>query len=126
MSITVRKLDHVNVTVSRTLEAAAKNFYGTILNLREVPKPEASRGRGGAWYQVGDVQLHLSLEDTEAVLSRRHICLLVENLEQARQACELAGVEIFPDEVPTPGWARFYVRDPGGNRIEIASSAPET
>jgi len=24
--------------------------------------------------------------------------------------------------MPTPGWSRFYVRDPGGNRLEIAQA----
>ena len=31
-----------------------------------------------------------------------------------------AGVEIIRDNRPLDGWRRFYVRDPGGNRIEIA------
>ena len=58
-------LQHVNVTVPRSLEAAAKHFYGVVMGLQEVPKPEASRGRGGAWYQLGPMQLHLSVEDLE-------------------------------------------------------------
>jgi catechol 2,3-dioxygenase-like lactoylglutathione lyase family enzyme len=121
MTITITELDHVNVTVPRPLEQAAKNFYASILGLKEVPKPESSRGRGGAWYQLNDVQLHLSLEDTtEGHASRRHVCFLVADLDAARSHFTNAGVEIFPDDIPTPGWPRFYVRDPGGNRIEIA------
>jgi catechol 2,3-dioxygenase-like lactoylglutathione lyase family enzyme len=121
MTINITELDHVNVTVPRTFEQAAKNFYGSILGLKEVPKPESSRGRGGAWYQLNDVQIHLSLEDgTEGQASRRHVCLLVEDLDAARSHLENVGVEIFPDDLPTPGWPRFYVRDPGGNRIEMA------
>jgi catechol 2,3-dioxygenase-like lactoylglutathione lyase family enzyme len=117
----IQRLDHVNITVPRPLEAEAKQFYGSVLGLQEVPKPESSRGRGGAWYQLGPVQLHLSLEDREAdQSSRRHICLVVSELEKVRSHLEEVGVEIFPDDIPTPGWPRFYVRDPGGNRIEIA------
>jgi hypothetical protein len=33
-----------------------------------------------------------------------------------------AGVERIPDDHPLRGWSRFYVRDPGGNRIEIAQA----
>jgi catechol 2,3-dioxygenase-like lactoylglutathione lyase family enzyme len=92
-----------------------------VLGLKDVPKPEGSQGRGGAWYQLGDVQLHLSLEEaTDNDISRRHVCFVVADLESARRHLEDAGIEIFPDEIPTPGWPRFYVRDPGGNRIEIA------
>jgi len=113
---------HVNVTVPRSLEAEARHFYGRVMGLIEVPKPEESRGRGGAWYQLGPTQLHLSLEEGlgEQCISKRHVCYLVEDLEVAEQKFRAAGVEIFPDDIPTPGWSRFYVRDPGGNRLEIA------
>jgi catechol 2,3-dioxygenase-like lactoylglutathione lyase family enzyme len=113
-------IHHVNVTVPKALEDAAKHFYGTVLGLLEVPKPGESRGRGGAWYQLGDTQLHLSLEDGLTEISKRHICYTVSDLDQAEASFRSAGVEILPDEQPTPGWKRFYVRDPGGNRLEIA------
>ncbi len=121
MSAGIVEFNHVNVTVPRTVEEAAKHFYGSTLGLREIAKPEASRRRGGAWYQLGSVQLHLSLEELrDNEISRRHICLIVADLETARQHLADEGIEIFPDDIPTPGWPRFYVRDPGGNRIEIA------
>ena len=113
---------HVNVTVPREVEDAAKHFYGIVMGLVEVPKPAESRGRGGAWYQLGETQLHLSIENGlgEDCLSKRHVCYTVENLAEAEEKFRQAGVEILPDDMPTPGWSRFYVRDPGGNRLEIA------
>jgi catechol 2,3-dioxygenase-like lactoylglutathione lyase family enzyme len=117
-------IHHVNVTVPRSLEEAAKHFYGAVMGMEEVPKPEASRGRGGAWYQLGSLQLHLSIEDLEgAVMSKRHVCYTVANLAEAEQRFRDAGVEIIPDDSPIPGWSRFYVCDPGGNRLEIAQSS---
>ena len=115
-------IHHVNVTVPRSLEDAAKHFYGVVMGLREVPKPVESKGRGGAWYQLGDLQLHLSIEDglREECRSNRHICYTVANLSEAEEKFRQAGVEILPDEIPTAGWTRFYVRDPGGNKLEIA------
>jgi catechol 2,3-dioxygenase-like lactoylglutathione lyase family enzyme len=114
---------HVNVTVPRSLEAATKHFYGEVMGLHEVPKPESSRGRGGAWYQLGPIQLHLSVEDTDDMpLSKRHVCYAVEDLAVSEKRFRDAGVEITPDESPVPGVSRFYVRDPGGNRLEIAQS----
>lgn len=117
-------LHHVNVTVPRSLEDQAKHFYGVVMGLTEVPKPEASRGRGGAWYQLGQVQLHLSLEDglDEHCISKRHVCYTVSNLEEAEDRFREADVQILPEDLPTPGWLRFYVRDPGGNRLEIAQA----
>jgi catechol 2,3-dioxygenase-like lactoylglutathione lyase family enzyme len=116
---------HVNVTVPRALEAEAKHFYGVVMALEEVPKPESSRGRGGAWYQLGEMQLHLSIEEAlgENCISKRHVCYTVSDLADAEERFRRAGVEIFPDDLPTPGWSRFYVRDPGGNRLEIAQGS---
>ena len=117
-------LHHVNVTVPKSLEDAAKHFYGVVMGLQEVPKPEASRGRGGAWYQLGPMQLHLSLEEPrgENCISKRHVCYTVTDLVEAEQRFRNAGVEIVSDDMPMPGWSRFYVRDPGGNRLEIAQA----
>ncbi|MFN2513385.1 MAG: VOC family protein [Pyrinomonadaceae bacterium] len=121
MSAGIVNFHHVNVTVPRALEQAAKDFYGSRLGLEEVPKPEASRGRGGAWYQLGSVQLHLSIEDgLNEKSSTRHFCFVVEHADQSQAYLASAGVEILPDPRPVPGTRRFYVRDPGGNLIEIA------
>lgn len=114
---------HVNVTVPRSLEDQAKHFYGVVMGMTEVPKPGASSGRGGAWYQLGAVQLHLSLEDGLGEdLSKRHVCYTVRDLAEAEEQFRKAGVEILPDDRPIAGWRRFYVRDPGGNRLEIAQA----
>ena len=117
-------IHHVNVTVPKSLEDAAKHFYGVVMGLEEVPKPESSRGRGGAWYQLGPLQLHLSIEAPfgDDCISKRHVCYTVSNLAEAEEKFRSAGVEIVPDDQPTPGWSRFYVRDPGGNRLEIAQA----
>lgn len=121
MTISVASLQHVNVRVGPAVEAAAKEFYGRLLGLQEMPKPEDARARGGAWYQIGNVQLHLSRDrDADNEGSKRHFCLQVDELEAARQHLASGGVEILPDEQPIEGQPRFYVRDPGGNLIEIA------
>jgi catechol 2,3-dioxygenase-like lactoylglutathione lyase family enzyme len=117
-------LHHVNVTVPRAAEDAAKHFYGAVMGLPEVPKPAESLGRGGAWYQLGSVQLHLSIEDGlgKNCISKRHVCYTVSSLAEAEAKFREAGIEILPDDIPTAGWSRFYVRDPGGNRLEIAQA----
>jgi catechol 2,3-dioxygenase-like lactoylglutathione lyase family enzyme len=115
----VTQLHHVNVTVPPELEAATKEFYGSVLGLPEVPKPAASR-QSGAWYQIGNNQLHLSVEDEPlSSLSSRHVCFAVSDLSTVEKSFRDAGVEIIPDARPLPGSPRFYVRDPGGNQLEI-------
>lgn len=115
----VTQLHHVNVTVPAELEAAAKDFYGSVLGLNQVAKPAAAR-QTGAWYQIGDNQLHLSVEDEDrGPLSSRHICFKVADLNAAEKRFSDAGVEVIADPRPVPGTLRFYVRDPGGNQLEI-------
>lgn len=129
MPLRIDAIDHVQITVSRETEAACKRFYGDLLGLEEVPKPEGNRGRGGAWYQHGAVQLHLSLEDGVADgnrASRRHVCYVVPDLADAEAEFRSEGVEIIEDKQPIEGWRRFYVRDPGGNRLEIAERMSAT
>jgi catechol 2,3-dioxygenase-like lactoylglutathione lyase family enzyme len=115
----VTAVHHVNVTVPPELEAATKEFYGSVLGLQQVPKPPGSR-QSGAWYQIGATQLHLSVEDEPlSSLSSRHVCFMVDDLATTEKRFRDAGVEIILDPRPAPGTPRFYVRDPGGNQLEI-------
>jgi catechol 2,3-dioxygenase-like lactoylglutathione lyase family enzyme len=110
------------MTVPSAAEEASKTFYASVLGLDEIPKPDALKSRGGAWYRSGQIEFHLSIEDngSDNRNSRRHVCFLVADLEEAERTLLEAGVEIIPDKRPIAGWRRFYLRDPGGNRVEIA------
>jgi catechol 2,3-dioxygenase-like lactoylglutathione lyase family enzyme len=122
MAIGVIAIDHVNVVVPKSLEDAAKRFYGSMLGLKEIPKPLELQGRGGAWYELGGVQLHLSakvgLDETQA--HKGHVCYTVADVAVAKERLRAGGVEIIPDDQPVEGQPRFYLRDPGGNLIEVA------
>ncbi len=116
-------VDHVQITVPRALEAATRRFYGEGLGFAEVPKPPELARNGGMWYRLGAVQLHVSLEDIDAAAnsaSRRHIAYDVGDLDAVERELRRRGLDIIPDRQPTPGFRRFYLRDPGGNRIEIS------
>ena len=115
-------LHHVNVTVSQDAEPAAKKFYGELLALEQLPKPSGTRP-SGAWYQIGPNQLHLSVEKEErGPLTTGHVCFTVSDLSAAENRFREAGVEIIPDPRPIEGTSRFYVRDPGGNMLEIVQA----
>src|SRR5687768_4937945 len=113
-------LHHVNVTVAPELEEATKHFYGAVLGLTQVPKPATSR-QSGAWYQIGSNQLHLSVDAKEnGALTSGHVCFAVSDLAEAEQKFREAGVEITTDSERNSSSGRFFVRDPGGNLLEIA------
>jgi catechol 2,3-dioxygenase-like lactoylglutathione lyase family enzyme len=99
-------------------EEAARRFYGELLMLREIPKPEAIRGRGGVWFDAGSLDVHVSIEEERTGADAyRHFGLECADVGGLRERLESAGV-ITEDGRPAP-WKRFFVRDPFGNRIEI-------
>ena len=115
-------LHHVNVTVLPEAEVEAKNFYANVLGLEQVPKPSGTRP-SGAWYQIGPNQLHLSVEkEGLRPHSTGHVCFTVSDLSAVEKRFREAGVEILPDPRPIEGTSRFYVRDPGGNMLEIVQA----
>src|SRR5688500_14202525 len=118
----VLALHHVNVTVPADAEAAAKHFYANVIGLEQLPKPAGTRP-SGAWYQIRPSQLHPSVEkDDRPPLSTGHVCFTVSDLSALETRFREAGVEILPDPRPIEGTSRFYVRDPGGNMLEIAQA----
>jgi catechol 2,3-dioxygenase-like lactoylglutathione lyase family enzyme len=124
MSVGIIGVNHVNVTVPAALEQVAKDFYGTVVGLRQIPKPEGTRQNIGAWYELGGgVQLHLSIEDDVVnAASDRHVCYQVADAGRAELHFRNAGIEIIPDARPVKGTSRFFLRDPGGNMIEITEA----
>jgi catechol 2,3-dioxygenase-like lactoylglutathione lyase family enzyme len=119
MKITFRRLDHVQVCVPPGAEASAREFYGGVLGLEEVEKPEALKGRGGMWYEIADVQLHVGVEDEAGGPSpKRHPAFEVERLEEVRAHLRASGVRLR-EEPEVPGVRRFSFFDPFGNRFEL-------
>jgi catechol 2,3-dioxygenase-like lactoylglutathione lyase family enzyme len=122
MSLKLQTIDHVQVTVPRSAETEAVRFYDSVLGLERIKKPSPLARNGGAWYRLGSLEVHLSPEDEAAPIpaSKRHVCFVVPDLQDAERELSRLGVEVIPDRQPIAGWTRFYVCDPGGNRIEIA------
>jgi len=110
---------HVQITVGRGQEVAARRFYCEVLGLLEVEKPEGLRARGGFWLRVGDRQVHVGVEDgVDRAATKAHVAYRVGDVEAWRARLSEAGVEIL-DSVAIPGYLRFEFRDPFGNRVEF-------
>ncbi|MEH2038399.1 VOC family protein [Nostoc sp.] len=112
---------HIQVTYPLEVEEAMLSFYSEVLGLTEIARPDVSKNDSGAWYKLGDIELHVSREkNANNQASRRHFCFQVDNLNAFEEHLKEHRVEIIPDQRPLPGCVRFFLRDPGGNRIEIA------
>lgn len=113
--VRVLALAHVNVEVTDLQRALA--FYRQ-LGLTEIPRG-GTPNREGSWLRIGDGrELHLSVAPAKSP-SQAHFAVLVDDLVTARALFEELGVAIEPAR-DLPGLRRFFVRDPDGNRVEIA------
>ncbi|HKQ54215.1 MAG TPA: VOC family protein [Pyrinomonadaceae bacterium] len=117
MKVRFKRLDHVQICIPFGEEDRARDFYGRVLGLEELEKPDALKPNGGLWFQVADVQLHVGVEDAQAK-SKRHPAFEVEGLAQIREYLAQNGIKI-KDETAVPGLDRFSFFDPFGNRIEL-------
>ena len=112
-------LHHAQITVPRDEEAAAKAFYLDLLGFAEVAKPASLVGRGGFWMNVGNLNVHVGVEEGfDRTTTKAHLAYEVTDLSRWRAVLEAEGIEIL-EGVPIPGFDRFEFRDPFGNRVEM-------
>jgi GNAT superfamily N-acetyltransferase len=109
-------VDHVQVAAPPGGEEAARAFYGELLGLPELRKPEGLRARGGAWFAVGDQQLHVGVEEPFAPARKAHPALAVSNAAQLRVIAVALATAGHPVDWDGP---RLYTSDPFGNRLEL-------
>jgi catechol 2,3-dioxygenase-like lactoylglutathione lyase family enzyme len=111
-------LDHLLLAMPRGKEVEARAFYGDLLGLPELKKPPNLATRGGVWFALGSQQLHLGIEKDFRPALKAHPAFLVRDLGGLRARLEQHGYVPYEDE-PLAGYARFYVADPFGNRLEL-------
>ncbi|MBY6036272.1 VOC family protein [Fictibacillus nanhaiensis] len=110
-------IHHVQLCIPAGKEAEAKAFYGEVLQLREINKPEALQKNGGIWFEIGSQQLHIGIENL-SFRGKHHPAFLVKGLHECKRTLIAHGVDI-QEEIPIPGFERFSIRDPFQNRIEF-------
>ena len=117
-------IHHVMVAIPIGGEATARSYYGELLGLPEVLKPENMAARGGLWFMAGDLGLHLGLDPDFVPARKAHIAYEVSALDGLRTRLESLG---YPtrDDVPLVGYRRFHTEDPFGNRVELLEADPE-
>jgi catechol 2,3-dioxygenase-like lactoylglutathione lyase family enzyme len=114
----VTRIDHIQIAAPRGCEAAAQEFYGTLLGLEPIEKPAALRDRGGCWFACADQQVHIGVENDFRPSRKAHAGFAVAALDELRSRLVAKGVPVLDDH-SLPGTRRFYAEDPWGNRIEF-------
>lgn len=118
LTFSFKAIDHIQLAAPPGCEEEARKFFGEILGLQEVEKPEPLKSRGGVWFQFGPYQIHIGVEEPFSRALKAHPAFEVENIEALRTHLIQKGVDVIEDD-NLPGAKRFYVADPFGNRIEI-------
>ncbi|QEC50856.1 glyoxalase [Baekduia soli] len=119
----VTDLDHVQVAAPPGCEAEARRFYGGLLGLAEIAKPEPLRDRGGVWFAVGGRALHVGVEDPFTPAAKAHPALRAGDLEALAARLAAAGAVVRWDDA-LPGVRRCHTEDPWGNRLELVAAGP--
>jgi catechol 2,3-dioxygenase-like lactoylglutathione lyase family enzyme len=110
--------DHIQLAIPANEEAKARAFYGDLLGLQEIEKPEALRARGGCWFQVGALQLHLGAEADFRPAKKAHPAFRVKDYEALQEKLIKHRFIVTPDNM-LKDIERFYTHDPFGNRLEF-------
>jgi catechol 2,3-dioxygenase-like lactoylglutathione lyase family enzyme len=111
-------MHHVQLAIPAESEDRARGFYGEVLGCEELTKPATLADRGGVWFRYGGVELHLGIDGDHRPARRAHPGILVGDLDELEARLRGAGYEVEPDYL-LPGYRRFYVYDPFGNRLEF-------
>lgn len=112
-----------HVSFSITDLARSKQFYGTVLGLAEIVRPEM--GIGGAWYRAGDTEVHLIVRpagvETGTPPPRLtpiadHAAFQIDDYDAAVAHLRGAGLEVLET---SRAMGQLWVCDPDGHVIEL-------
>ena len=114
----LRDIDHIQIAMPKGREQDAKRFYGGLLGLEEIEKPERLKPRGGLWFRLGSRQIHLGVEDDFKPAKKAHPAFLVDDYAALTAKLKAAGYPRVEDDT-LEGYERCFSNDPFGNRLEF-------
>lgn len=120
----VVRIDHVQLAMPAGAEDQAVAFYVGILGLNEVTKPPVLAARGGCWFELGGVAVHLGVEEPFAPARKAHPGLVIDGYSELIDVLTAHGVEVRPD-TSLAGVTRCHIDDPFGNRLELIAETEE-
>jgi catechol 2,3-dioxygenase-like lactoylglutathione lyase family enzyme len=116
--MSISDIDHVQLAAPPNCEVQARHFFGRLLGLEEIEKPESLRSRGGCWFKLGSIQLHIGVEGDFRPAKKAHLAFVVHQVDVLAAKLERAGVRCTWDRA-IDSVHRFYADDPWGNRLEF-------
>ncbi|MGA9884002.1 MAG: VOC family protein [Candidatus Acidiferrales bacterium] len=118
----IADIDHVQIAAPRGCEEQAREFFGRLLGMQEIEKPERLKSRGGCWFQAGARQLHIGVDDDFRPATKAHAAFAVADIDAVFATLQKASARCEWDD-PLGNTRRFYATDPWGNRLEFTETA---
>ena len=118
-SFKVEKINHVGIPTDDRAKSIA--FFSDLIGLEVIP--HEIDGNPLVWTRAQDGAMVHLIEPRDGNPSGYHVALQVDDIDAALETVKAAGVEITsgPGERHN-GQRYFFVDDPDGNRIEIATA----
>jgi catechol 2,3-dioxygenase-like lactoylglutathione lyase family enzyme len=120
MKLNAKRLNHITIAVPTGEHDKVREFYGEVLGLEEIPRPESLNAVYDLmWFKFLDIFLHIDFAPpwTKSA-ENRHVALEVENLPAVRRYLESKRATLR-EAVAMPDRDRFYLLDPFGNYFEL-------
>ena len=117
------RLQHAAINVPPGSQERVRAFYGGIIGLEEKQPPQSLAHLNLVWFAAGEGEMELHFRPDSNPpdgTDRRHLCLVVDDLEDYRRRLTEAGATITSAE-PIPNRPRFFCRDPFGNLLEFTT-----
>ena len=112
---------HIALTIPPGAQAQVRAFYGELLGMTEVDRPDSDAG--GCHFRSGDLEFDFDVEAGARTPRRAHPGALVPDIDALAARLTEAGIRIEWDH-KFPGYRRFYAHDPLGNRLEFLQPEP--
>ena len=114
-ALSFTRVHHVSINVTDADESIG--FYRDVLGLELLPRP--SFDFAGAWFGLGDQQLHLIEAPGFVAPVGQHFALFVDDVDATSEVLTARGVRMsHVAEIPGVCRQAFFA-DPTGNKIEL-------
>jgi catechol 2,3-dioxygenase-like lactoylglutathione lyase family enzyme len=110
------RINHVSIS-ALDLEESTR-FYVDVFGMERIPTPTFATPV--QWLRVGDLQLHLFVDDAPAP-TRHHLGITVDDFDAAYEAVKGRSADTWGwrlVELPS-GQVQLYFRDPANNLVEL-------
>src|SRR5256886_919097 len=117
------RLQHAAMNVPPGSQEKVRAFYGGILGLEEKQPPQSLAHLNLVWFAAGEGEMELHFRPDPHPpdgTDRRHLCLVVDDLEDYRRRLTEAGAAITSAE-PTPKRPRFFFPAPFFNLLQFST-----